>query len=94
MSRTDLRKIDKCKACEGAIVWCETSTGARMPVDAAPSEDGNVILFPTVDHKWVAMVLSKDEAVRLDVKRERHKSHFATCPAAARFRRPKKATPR
>ena len=90
---TDLRKIEKCRACQAAIVWATTSTGKAMPVDAAPSPDGNVLLLPTVDHKFVAVVVGKEEAEK-SAAVERYKSHFATCPSAASFRRgPRKAKP-
>lgn len=90
---TDLRKIDKCGACQAPIVWAQTSTGKLMPVDAVPVSDGNVLLLPTVDHKFVAMVVGKEEAAS-SAAVERYKSHFATCPSAASYRRgPKKARP-
>lgn len=82
----ELHKIDRCKACEAPIIWSETSTGHAMPVDASPVDDGNVLLFPTADRKYVAIVVAKTEAGAW-AGRERYKSHFATCPAAAAFRR-------
>jgi len=87
--RADLRRIDKCKACGSPIIWTQTSTGKAMPVDASPVPTGNVLLFPTIDRKWLAMVVSADEAKA--TPHERYVSHFATCPAAARFRRPAKS---
>ncbi len=85
----DLRSIRKCTGCNAPIVWAETSTGRAMPVDADPVPDGNVLLFPTIDRKWLAVVLGADEAQAS--RSERHKSHFATCPVASRFRKPVKA---
>ena len=90
---TDLRKIDKCRACSAPIVWATTSAGKSMPVDAEPSPDGNVLLFATVDRKWIAIVMGKGEAAK-SAARERFTSHFANCPSAESFRRgPKKAKP-
>jgi hypothetical protein len=90
---TDLRKIEMCRACQAPIVWATTSAGKNMPVDAEPSDDGNVLLFPTVDHKVIAIAMGKREATMSKAK-ERYKSHFATCPSAASFRKgPRKAKP-
>lgn len=63
-----------------------------MPVDAVATHDGNVLLLPTIDHRFIAIVCGKEEA---EVKSaERYKSHFATCPAAASFRRrPRRVKP-
>jgi hypothetical protein len=81
----ELRKIDRCSACEAPIVWASTSTGKSMPVDAAPVPNGNILLFPTVDAgRYVALVLGKVAAVSAD--RERYTSHFATCRYADLFR--------
>jgi hypothetical protein len=83
----DLRKIEKCSACEAPIVWTETSTGAKMPVDASPSEAGNVALFPTVEGRWIALVLGKRTHAAPGSSAERYTSHFATCPYAEHFRK-------
>lgn len=84
----DLKRIESCRACGAAIFWTQTSTGKAMPVDASPSMLGNVLVFPTVDRKFVAVVLGAAEAKEHTI-RDRHTSHFATCPKAAVFRKPK-----
>jgi len=82
----EFKKIDKCSACERAIIWATTSTGKSMPVDAVPSDNGNVVLFPTVDDgRFVALVLGSLEILHYS-GRERFTSHFATCPYAELFR--------
>ncbi len=86
---TDLRRINKCTACHAPIVWATTSTGKAMPVDAEPTENGNLFLMPTVDRRWLAIVLGKVDGAT--APRERYTSHFATCTEAARFRKPVKA---
>jgi hypothetical protein len=60
-----------------------------MPVDAKPSEDGNVLLrWETNDgggRDAHAVVLSADGAAAH--KGPKHSSHFRTCPQAAQHRR-------
>lgn len=84
-----LKRIDKCSACGAPIVWASTSNGGRMPVDVGATPDGNVLLLATIDHRWVAIVVGKAEAKAQAGPRERHTSHFATCPKAAVFRKPR-----
>lgn len=68
----------KCSSCGAAILWLNTAKGKSMPVDAEPSEGGNIRIS-----RGVAEVLSKP-----DQKDEPlHKSHFATCPNAATHRK-------
>jgi hypothetical protein len=73
-------------------------SGKAMPVDEAPSADGNIVLDST-PMQPVATVLSGAElatarAARPDQHRLRT-SHFATCPNARAHRKPKtpKETP-
>jgi hypothetical protein len=71
-----------CSSCGASIIWAETAKGKRMPVDARPSEGGNILLeqrpglAPLVD-------------VRSGVVEGGRFSHFATCPQASKHRRPK-----
>jgi hypothetical protein len=86
-----------CVSCGGGIIWAiNGTTGKRMPVDAEPVENGNVVLAimgqgRTVCGKWrhrgtvVATVLKKGQSV--EAGRPRRVSHFATCPNAASHRR-------
>ena len=76
-------------------------SGKHMPVDPQPAEDGNVIVdqdMRLLDKLAVAFegdgppaegtpvrVLRKAETPDPDVPR--YRSHFASCPEAARFRR-------
>lgn len=89
----DLKRIDKCSACDAPIVWASTSAGGKMPVDAEPTPDGNLLLLATVDRRWVAIVIGKAtrQAGTRAVMGERHTSHFATCTDPERFRKPRGA---
>lgn len=72
-----------CKDCQAPIVWCETPSGKKMPVDAAPSERGN-ILMERGDKGMLGRI-----ALPTDLPGPRHTSHFVTCPNAANRRRPR-----
>jgi hypothetical protein len=67
-----------CRSCDAPIRWVKTTTGKRMPLDAEPVPDGNLVL---VD--GVATVVDADAAGT----RERYTSHFSTCPQAKSWRR-------
>lgn len=71
----DQERTSRCRSCNAEIIWAVTATGKRMPVDAAPSANGNIHLEGTT-----AIVL--DEPV--DGART---SHFATCPNADQHRK-------
>lgn len=66
----------KCRSCGAAIIWAVTGNGKKMPVDAKPTTDGNLVLEGT-----------EPTAVYVDPGTGTHTSHFATCPHAAEHRR-------
>lgn len=69
----------RCKACEAEVIWAETTTGKRMPIDAAPTPKGNMVYV-----NGVARAASADDR---RLQRPLYTSHFATCPDAASFRK-------
>lgn len=66
----------QCKSCGASIQWMVSEGGKKIPIDADPSPDGNLILFGTGAHP-VPKLWTGD----------RYKSHFATCPNAAQHRK-------
>lgn len=75
---------ESCRSCKAPIYWAATSNGKSMPVDAAPVEDGNVLLeFSASGIK--GRVLSAKETH----EGERYVSHFVTCPNSNNHRRKK-----
>lgn len=77
-----------CRSCGAPVIWAVTAaTGSRMPVDAEPDEDGNLLL--SLDNPPVAQVVDPAQLVMDDGKR--FTSHFATCPHADQHRRPSHA---
>lgn len=81
-------QVANCRSCDAPIVWCRTRAGKNMPVDADPVEDGDFCIADGDDGKPLAVhVKSYPGKVPHDV--ERYTSHFATCPNADQFRRPR-----
>lgn len=73
---------DTCNSCGAAILWAITGLGRRMPVDAAPHPDGNLVMvYDAAAGHWRAEVVSTDAAPDL------HRAHFVTCPDADQWRR-------
>lgn len=66
--------VSHCKSCGAEITWATTATGARMPLDARPQK--RVVLEP--GHRGpLARVV------------DTYAPHHATCPHAAKHRRPR-----
>jgi len=78
---------EACKSCGAPILWAKTEQGHKIPIDEGPTLDGNIAIQPTDDRKgWLAFVAGPLEAVP-GSSSIRRKSHFATCPNAAKHRR-------
>lgn len=88
-------RIEQCKArdCDADIVFARTHSGSRMPVDATPSPGGEWRLDDLGYIEPVAVYAAKNPEVlaasQAGTPIPLHTSHFATCPAAKRFRRPR-----
>ena len=77
----------RCRSCRSPILWTVTGPDRRMPVDPAPSPDGNVDVdtsryTPSGAHP--ATVLGPLEVEAHDGPL--YLSHFATCPDADKWR--------
>ena len=81
------RPVEKgnCRACKKPVLWYTTTLGAVMPLDPEPCDDGNVVI---VDGKALSL---KGDLWEEHHDGPRYKSHFATCPNAAEFRKKKGA---
>ncbi len=58
-----------------------------MPLNADPDPDGNIRLEEHDDGRVECVVMNEMEMA--DYNGMRFKSHYATCPKAAKFRKPK-----
>lgn len=79
--------MNTCRSCHAKIVWAVTPGGKRMPVDAAPVDDGNVLLDRRQDPPLATVIGGGPQL--WDEPGERHTSHFATCPDSDAHRRPR-----
>lgn len=78
----------RCSSCRAAIRWAvSTASGKLIPVDADPNPAGNILLTERDGQLW-ATVLSK--AAAFSAPKERHVSHFATCPHRDMHRKPRR----
>ena len=80
--------MSKCKACGAEIVWIRMTGGKMMPCDAQ-----KIPFRKNFASGELSLVLPDGRVVRgdLDLESEEfgYQSHFATCPAANKFRRGK-----
>lgn len=82
--------MSTCRSCGAAIIWAFTTTGKRMPVDAEPTDGGNVLLHPdaVAGHDPVATVVGKHVQPSIfGDDGPRYVSHFSTCAHADDHRR-------
>lgn len=83
--------MSQCRSCKAPIVWVETEATAKrkarkMPVDA--TEAGEIVKFDDGNLLVVGTTGSLDPIVRYVKSGPKlAKSHFATCPDAASFRK-------
>lgn len=86
---------EKCRDCAAEVVWCRTPKGARMPLNAEESNNGNVLLMSPSEPVQgrlgiLAVTLSGDvlERARSELARL-YTSHHVNCPNAKNRRKPK-----
>lgn len=75
-----------CRSCGARIRWVITSKGHRMPLDPNPHPQGNVV------PQGQSITVLEPLAVVLPeppTDRPAWRSHFATCPNAAKHRKTK-----
>jgi hypothetical protein len=72
-----------CKSCGRPIIFAITAKGRRMPLDADPVAGGNVLVTQEDEDLRAAVVDSASQPVT----RPLYRSHFVSCPNAARHRR-------
>jgi hypothetical protein len=70
-----------CSSCKRQIFWAKTTKGGKMPLDLKPVRNGNIDLVDGVVH-----------VVKPDPTKDRHVSHFSTCPNGALHRKGERKT--
>lgn len=80
----------ECGSCHAEIEWVVTESGARMPLDVASVEGGNLTFTGrTVNGGREVRYMKRQgrEGGLLAEPAPTYVSHFATCPDAAQYRR-------
>lgn len=81
--------MSTCRSCHAEILWARTETGKRMPLDADPIADAIAEtrgLFVLRDRHSAEGPLAI-AAWGLEGTEPHYRSHFASCPDAAKHRR-------
>ena len=73
----------RCSSCGAPIIWTLTTAGSRMPVDAVKVDGGHYLVVDGTVGTTPRVIYAKD------IEGPGYVSHFATCPTAAKHRRPK-----
>lgn len=76
--------MSECRSCGAPITWAITDNGKRIPLDAEPAPNGNLILVDGV---------ARTPRIDDDVPFLQYVSHFATCPNAQQHRRSRTKSP-
>lgn len=77
-------ETEKCRTCRASIIWTTTVNGKDMPVDAEPTEGGNIRVY-----RDPAGVIRSDvvkPALAFGRKNLRL-CHFVKCPQAPKWRK-------
>lgn len=78
-----------CRSCGRPIVWGETEAGKKIPMDPEPSIDGNLTRTASTVDGRIHYLIKYYKRARETPGVTTYKSHFATCPDAKNFRRPR-----
>ena len=91
---------DRCRSCGAQIFWAVTANGKRMPLDAQPHPEGNLVLRtqagpdgqealddPLLCLSVAAVAKLEEHGIPARLGEPRYLSHFATCPQAGQHRR-------
>ncbi len=84
-----------CRSCGAEIEWAKTPAGKNIPLDKEPEVDGNILVsMRGIGLAPLAIAQSKEQIELLKSQAKASgqlhvlfKSHFATCPDHAKFRK-------
>jgi hypothetical protein len=78
--------VGRCRSCRAPIRWVLSEKGRRMPLDPEPYQGDSprgLFVLRSGDRGEVAMAATPDAFP----EEPHYRSHFASCPNAARHRR-------
>jgi hypothetical protein len=78
--------MPKCKSCGAEILWVTTSSGKKMPIDAAPRKVIVLLRGPNdrIDKRVDQETIDKEATAEVVTA---YTAHFATCPNADEHRK-------
>lgn len=77
---------DRCEHCHGRLLWARTVNERAMPLDAEPSDSGNVLVTEVAGHFRAEVIGKRATAAALRAAGHRtHVHHAATCPYASKW---------
>ena len=79
--------MSNCRTCGAAIRWARTEKDDAIPVDPEPHPEGNLILEEDPES---FMPRARVHRPLFDKETTLHRSHFVTCPDAAKHRKPRR----
>ena len=87
-----MQRVTTCRACGAEIMFIKTVGGKSIPVDSdsvyyIQKKDGNKKIV-TPNGEVISADLTEDSAKATGIG---YISHFATCPEADKFRKPRKS---
>lgn len=71
----------KCRGCGADILWATTESGSKIPLDTKPEKRFRPMTRGAITPHEIAVLV------------DTYQSHFATCPKAGDFRKPKAQRP-
>lgn len=77
--------MSACRSCGAELLWAFTATGSRMPLNAEPSDAGNVVLSVGPTGQREATVIVEGDP-RGD-SQALYIPHHAVCPDGKKWRR-------
>lgn len=83
--RTPGKTKSVCEHCDGELLWARTRNDARMPVDRAPSDDGNVLITAAGGELHASVFGPRQAAGARAAGKRLHVHHKVTCPYAHRW---------
>jgi hypothetical protein len=79
-------RISRCRGCGAPIRWLRTPNGKNMPVDAAPVEWAEHLTELLVHESGIAVRVGACKPIEV-VHGLFYRPHWASCPAADKFKR-------
>lgn len=82
-------EVASCGSCAATIIWALTSNFRRIPLDAAPQENGNLAVVGEQGGVPVVVVVRSDgtDTPLWGPDEARYLSHFVSCPQADTWRK-------